>query len=266
MSADDANEVDAELELSDEEHGDVSAEDKAAEALDAADTQYAEDDDGKPVADADKPSTEAKTDRSVGDDEHKFDKARQQEQQKLANAERKIEQMEAQSAAEVAQQAAAEVDPDEDPIAKLDRLEKSNAQLTATVQALTGNQQANQDMARYDNFLTSMDKKHGAELRNEALQLAVQYGRDHGLTDADISNLSITDKLLLVERGYTDTRIARLEKGGGKVVKGGKRPAADTGKTGSATVSKLSKGTPDEVRAAMEKEGKLDGSKYFITK
>ena len=211
-------------------------------------------------------------DASQGDKEQErtnktaeIDKDRQQAQQDIANARRQIAALETANAAmrQKVEQKPPEPPKDEDPLDKLNRLEKENTRLKEDQAQLKGRMD-NIDAERQTQYesdmvhaqLKLMDKEYGADLRNEALVFAKAKFKEMGFTLTPESMPVLEDQLLYIERGYTNAKIAKLEGGGATTTTTATttKRQADTSKTGQQARTTKLKGSVDDVAEAMQKE------------
>ncbi len=220
--------------------------------------------------------------KSEGDDEtaektdHQFDKDRQQEQQELANAKRRLEVLEN----EVAQgkyerdtaRAKAQADADaaeeiEDPIALIKEMRSKIQNLEQAANVDKETREAQAEAAGYDAFQAQCKKAYGEKYHTEAIRLAAAEAQQMGYALSGANTPDFTTTCQLIEKGYLRAKLNAAEAGGKKtggkkVVKGGKVPnkgsRLDTSQTGSTGREPLGKqGTHEEVLADMKSKGRL---------
>ena len=188
--------------------------------------------------------------------DHQFDKQRQQEQQELGNARRRISELE-QSILDA--QAAPKAEPDdgdEDPLETIKILKSELAEVKDKMETSFFKQSVREEKVAYDEFLVGMKKEYGDEFTNNALQHAREEalrlgfslnGRDHPTFDDLI-------KIGFLQAGGASTPAETTPRAKVK-----NAPKADVGKTGSATQEADFHGTPDDVLADMRKRGRFKG-------
>lgn len=179
---------------------------------------------------------------------HEFDKDRQREQIELANANRRIAELERQPKAteHVAED-------DEDPLETIkvlrQRQENTETLLQQTMQAVN----LNKETDAYASHLTQMDNEYGAELRNEALQIATDKAISRGYSLQGTDAPLLRERHDLIEMGYAEAK-AKAKPSKSSPSQG----LADTGRSGTAASdSNAFRGSPEEILADMEKHGKF---------
>jgi hypothetical protein len=208
--------------------------------------------DGVAAKDKDQPAKTAESEAK----QHQFDKDRQREQQELANAKRHIADLEAQIA--TAPKGSKEtVSPEEEnPLETLAKVKAKVAELEERdrlVQQHLSNQQFH---STFNSALEKFDKKHGPELRNEALVNARQAALDRGYSLVGNDHPEIRELCDLVEMGYLQAVSDHAKHPASKKKP---LPKADTGRAGTALSANEGrfKGTPDQVMAHMRSQGRF---------
>ena len=185
-----------------------------------------------------------------------FDKVLQQEQQRRANAERnlinvnqKVNELEAKLIASHVSPPAP--DSDDDPYELLKKLQVKVDKLEQTNESLIGESQSSKIKEAYTRNFDKCDRKYGASHRNEALVFAKAKAIEEGYTCIGSDFPPDRDTMLYIEMGYADSsRSAPPTKTATK------RTKADVGKTGSAPAKKAGfKGSHEEVMADMKAKG-----------
>lgn len=219
--------------------------------------------DDDPKTPEEKPADETPKEKPDG-----INKERQQEQQMLGNARRRVAALEEKLTTVLAEKGESapatepvEEDDDPDPLKKLTKLEAREKELTEQVKEqslkidkLTDGNEADAETKRYTGFFTNMDSQYGAEHRNEALAFAKQRAMDKGFgltSESDTPGHNTTRDW--IEMGYIQASKQMTTEPVTKT-----KIREDTHKTGvPKTTSKLMCGSPEEVLADMRANGKF---------
>jgi chromosome segregation ATPase len=207
----------------------------------------------------DAPRSEAKQ----TEQEHEFDKVRQQVQQELANERRRSANLEQRLIELQQQQAKPSEQSDEereidDPLEELKRLASVNDKLQKRVESLesgiSNRDQAEKEAIEYANSFKRMDKEYGADLRNDAIRHAKTMAIQRGYTLTPGSVPSTQETIDLIELGYA--KALREQK---LAPVADRRPVkSDIPKKGTTpTKTSAIKGDPETVLEDMRKNGKF---------
>jgi len=189
----------------------------------------------------------------VKSEQLQLDKDLQQEQQRRANVERQVDQLRREL--DDAKQPPADSEEEElDPLETIEQLKqksKSYDELIARMDSM-------ETEKVFDTFFSKMNSEHGKEFENDARKFATDAAIAEGFTLRDGDVPTNRETCLMLEKGYL---LAKLQAGDKKSSTGKPVRQAikhDTGRRGSSvsTASAVS-GTPEEVRAAMVKEGRF---------
>jgi len=204
------------------------------------------------------------TPESQVSDKHEFDKGWQQTQQELANARRRIADLErtaSQPANPVSDEDEEIVDP-LDTIKKLNKRVKELESRDQRYQELENVVVANEQKGAYNKFMDQMDTKYGKESRNDALEIARKEAIERGFSLVGNDHPSFDETCSMIRIGYLEAgrkggSNKKADATGVKPVAG--KPKFDTGRSGKAAedLNALAKGSPDEVLADMRKKGKF---------
>ena len=251
--------ADVQDEVTDDKAEDVQA-DIEEEELDDEDEPEIDDgqDEEESVPADDKIEQQEKDAESA--QKHEFDKERQQEQQLLANAQRQLAEKD-RELEQAKLSARTKTDEDTDPLEAINILQSQQEQMR---QVLVSQQEKIDERDAQDvlvDFYRIMDDTHGADHRNNALANGRQTALNRGFSFEGSNTPTLQQTMDYIEMGYQQSVIdnptlGKANKNKRRVPKPSGRE--DTGRSGKAEkTTKPFCGTPDDVIADMQRDGKL---------
>lgn len=185
--------------------------------------------------------------------DHEFDKARQQEQQELANSRRRIAELEEQVVLKQQEKESGSSDEEEDPFDTIKVLKEELEGLKTSLSQTSAVVRDTQVKEVYNKFYRAMDDKYGPECRNTALEYLKQEAVTRGFTLVGNDRPTVAQELDWLRVGYAEAALSAK----GRLPKEKVVVKADVSKNGrTAPKTGAFKGTPEEVLADMKKNNR----------